>query len=402
MMRLAMAGCGVMGRRHVLGLGRLRAVGRLPFVLAAVCDPLAERAAALADLAGETLGRRPETFPDLATMLAATAVDALDLTTAPALHPAIAEEAFAAGLHVLVEKPIALTVSGGRAMVAAAAWAGRVLAVAENYRRDPMNRLARALLDAGAIGRPYLAVQSSSAWGERVIITPWRHRRTGGGIAVDMGVHYADILEYLLGPIVRLVGMGSLVDEVRLDERGAAHEADAEDLSVGVARFASGALASWTLDLAGRGEATFSRVIHGTEGTLAIPQDRTGKALRLTRRDGEGWRELDGAEQLALAPGFALDETTAALFGGERLAGYDLAWAEIDANLLAIELADFAAAIGQGRAPEVTGEMGLRSLAIAYGFLEAERLGRMLGVEEIVAGGATPYQDEIDAKLAGA
>src|SRR5690606_28193873 len=113
---------------------------------------------------------------------------ALDVTAAPLLHPRLAIEAFAAGLHVLVEKPIALTVRGGREMVVAAVRAARVLAVAENYRRDPVNRLAKSLIDSGAIGSPYLAIQASSGWGERVVITAWRHLRSAGGIAVDMGV----------------------------------------------------------------------------------------------------------------------------------------------------------------------------------------------------------------------
>jgi predicted dehydrogenase len=328
-------------------------------------------------------------------------VDALDLTTAPALHPVIAAGAFAAGLHVMVEKPIALTVRGGREIVAASR-ARLVLAVAENYRRDPINRLARALLDVGAIGRPYLAVQASSAWGERVIITPWRHRKAGGGIAVDMGVHYADILEYLLGPIHSIVGMGALVDETRVGSDGTAYPADAEDLTVGVARFANGALASWTLDLAGRGEAAFTRIIHGTGGTLAIPQDRTGKPLALTVRERGQTGAIGGDEQLALVPDFALDATTTALFGRDRLATYDLPFADIDANLLAIEFADFARAIETSDEPEVGGEQGLRSLAIAYGFLESERVGRILPVDELLDGRSTPYQDEIDLTLTSA
>jgi predicted dehydrogenase len=399
-LRLAIAGCGVMGRRHVRGLGKLRQIGRFPFALVAACDPVPENAAALADLAERTLGRRPRVFATLDELLASESVDALDITVAPALHPSLAVEAFAAGLHVLVEKPIALTVRGGREMLAAANASRCVLAVAENYRRDPINRLAKALIDAGAIGRAYLAVQASSGSGERVIITPWRHRKTAGGIAIDMGVHYADILEYLLGEISQVMGMGSLVDDVRIDRDGGEHPADAEDLTVGVARFAGGALASWILDLAGRGEECFRREIYGTQGTLAIPQDRTGRPPRLTVSEAGGTREVVGDEQLDLVPEFALDATTAALFGGERVAAYELAWADVDANLLAIELADFARAITDGRQPEVTGEMGLRSLAVAYGFLESERTGRMLDVAHIVDGQSTPYQDEIDAAMA--
>lgn len=402
MLRLAIAGCGIMGQRHVLGLAKLRGIDRLRFELVAACDPLTESGNALADLAGELLGERPRVFPDLEAMRREVEVDALDLTTAPALHPAIAGEAFAAGYHVMVEKPIALTVSGGRQIIDGSRRAGRVLSVAENYRRDPINRLAKVLLEAGTIGWPYLAAQWFSNWGERVIITPWRHRKAGGGIAIDMGVHYADILEYLLGPIESVVGMGALVDETRLGEGNIAYLADAEDVTVGVARFERGALASWMLDLAGRGEPLFTRAIHGAAGTLSIPNDRTGRPLQVAVREGGELRALSEAEQLAHLTDFALDETTAALFGGARIASYDLPWAETDANLLAIELDDFAEAIERGTSPEVSGEMGLRSLAISYGFLESQRLRRILPVAEILDGRGTPYQDEIDAALAAA
>lgn len=286
---LGLCGCGVIGRRHLLGLAKLRAVGRLRFDLVGLADPLPENADRLADLAAAELGRRPRVFPSLATMrhappLDALPLDALDLTTAPNLHAELAIAALAAGLHVLVEKPIALTVREGARMVAAAVAAGRRLAVAENYRRDPVNRLARALLDAGAVGRPFLAIQSSSGAGGRVIITPWRHRRRSGGIAVDMGVHYADLLEYFLGPAAAVVGMGAVVDRERRDDAGVLHPADAEDLTLGLVRFASGALASLTLILAGRGADHFRREISGTAGTLTIPPDRSGRPLALTRR----------------------------------------------------------------------------------------------------------------------
>jgi predicted dehydrogenase len=400
MMRLAIAGCGVMGRRHVRGLGRLRAVGRQRFELVAAIDPVASSADALADLAAELLGARPRTYPDLAAALADGALDALDIAAAPNLHLPIAREALAAGLHLLVEKPIALTTRQGLALVAAGEAAGRVVSVAENYRRDPINRLAKALIDAGAIGRPYLAVQSSSGAGEQVIITPWRHRRASGGIAVDMGVHYADILEYLLGPIDTVAGMGAVVDAERIAADGSRHPADAEDLAVGVLRFASGTIANLVLDMAGRGAGHFTRVVYGSRGSLAIPQDRTGHPLVLDVREAGVTRTLSDAEALALVPDFALDATTAALFGGDRLARYTADFATIDANLLAIEFDDLADAIARGVAPEVDGLQGARSLAIAYGLLESERLGRFVAVGRLLAGADSPYQDALDGGAA--
>ena len=230
---LALIGCGVMGRRHVLGLKALKDSGREPFHLAAVCDPVPESATGTADIAEELLGRRPDVFPDLTTLYGSTTVDAVDITTAPNFHLDVGEEALANGAHVMVEKPITLTIAQGRALVATADQAGRRLAVAENYRRDPINRLARAALDAGLIGRPFLITQSSSSGGEKVIITPWRHRKQSGGIVVDMGVHYTDLFEYYLGPLDSVGGMSAVIDHERGDPSGAFHPVDAEDLSVG-------------------------------------------------------------------------------------------------------------------------------------------------------------------------
>lgn len=385
---LALVGCGGMGRRHILGMKKLQQVGRLPFELAAVCDLLPENGEKAAALAGDLLGKRPHYYADLTSLIKSVAyLDGIIVTTTPETHVDVGLEAFAAGLHVLAEKPITLTLEQGRRLVKAGQDAGLKLAVAENYRRDPINRLAKALIDAGAIGRPFLANQLSSGSGEFVIITPWRHLKNRGGIVIDMGIHYADLLEYYLGPIDTVVGMSSVVDQQRIDQQGAAHPADAEDLSVGVARFRSGALANWLLSLAGRGEGLFLRTLYGTGGSLAIPGDRSGKALKLMQRQGGKDVPISEEEQLALVPDFALDDLTAALFGGARLSSYEMAWADIDANLLAIEQADFVDAFTTGREPEVNGVDGLRSLALVYSFIESERLGKIVSLDEMVASG---------------
>lgn len=394
---LGLVGCGWMARRHILGLRKLRDVNRSSFDLAAVCDIVPANSERAADLAADLLGRRPDVVPTLDALCGATPrLDAVLITTSPDAHTAAGVSALEAGLHVMVEKPLALTVRQGIELVGAARRAGRRLAVAENYRRDPVNRLAKALLEAGAIGRPFLAVQSSSGSGERVIITPWRHRKAGGGIVVDMGIHYADLLEYYLGPIESVAGMNAVVDRTRRDQTGEPHVADAEDLSVGVARFRSGALANWMLNFAGRGESHFMRVIYGERGSLSIPPDRSGRPLKLVqRRHGEDV-EIAADDLPGLAPDWRLDDTTAALFGGDRRATYTLEWADVDANLLAIEQSDFAEAIRAGREPEVSGVDGLRSLAIAYGFLDAERLGRSVMIDDLLRGEPAPYQQEIE------
>ncbi len=396
MLTLALVGCGGMGRRHLNGLHRLKGIGALPFQLVAVSDVYRANAERAADLAAHLLGERPRVFESVGHLRRGLEhVDAAIVATAPDSHAVVGIDALEGGMHVMVEKPIALTVGQGIALIESAARNGRKLAVAENYRRDPMNRLAKALVDAGVLGTVYLAVQASSGSGEKVIITPWRHRRQSGGIVVDMGIHYADLLEYFLGPMEQLFGFNAIVDPKRLDDTGTWHDVDAEDLSVGVTRFESGALGNWLVNLAGRGEPHFSRMIYGSNGSLSIPRDRSGSPLSLTLRRSGKDVPVGPPEQLDLVPAFALDDVTAALFGGARLASYQLEYADIDSNLLAIEQADFAAAILENRSPEVDGGTGLRALAISYGFLEAERLGHAVDVASLMANTNSPYQSTL-------
>lgn len=398
MLTLALIGCGGMGRRHLRGLQKLQVIGHQRFRLVAVCDIFAANAELAANQAEELLGERPQIFSSPTEMANAIgAVDAVIVTTMPDSHAQVGAEAFSLGMNVMVEKPIALTVEQGIELIAAAEKAGRKLAVAENYRRDPINRLAKALIEAGVIGSIHLAIQSSSGSGERVIITPWRHKKESGGIVVDMGIHYADLLEYFVGPITSVYGLNGIVDEKRIDSEGKWHNADAEDLSVGVARFENGAIGNYLIDCAGRGNGHFSRLIYGSKGSIEIPHDRSGKPLKLSlRRDGTD-TQLSPDEQLALVPDFALDDVTAKLFGGNRLGSYELEFAGIDANLLAIEQDDFASAIVEDRSPEVDGHFALRSLAIAYGFIESEHVGRPLDVDSLIKAENSPYQASIAA-----
>jgi predicted dehydrogenase len=386
-----------MGRRHIGGMQKLKSANRLDFDLVAVCDLFPASAGAAADLAEELLGRRPDVHTDLADV---RGVDGVILTTSPETHASLGVAAMEMGMHVLVEKPIDLTIPQAQRLVETGRRTGRKLAVAENYRRDPINRLAKALIDAGAVDRPYLAIQSTSGGGERVAITPWRHRLAKGGIIMDMGIHYADLLEYYLGPVTQMVGMNGIIDHERVDAQGQRHPVDAEDITAGVARYESGAIAHYLINRAGRGEGHYMRTIHGTGGSLSIPRDRSGQPNQLVQRRNGRDELIPEEAHLDLVPDFALDDVAAVLFGGERLSSYVMDFADIDANLLGVEQADFVDAIVQDRDPEVTGEIGMRSLALVLGFLESELLGRMVSMDEMLQGKPMLYQTKIERESA--
>lgn len=414
---LGLVGCGGMGLRHIQGLVELQQAGISPFELIAVCDARPEAAARAADMAEEGLGRRPEIHTGLDELLAGPTgrqIDAVDLVTDVGAHHSLGVPLLQAGLHVLCEKPLGLTVRACRLLVDAAAQSGAVLATAENYRRDPINRLVAALLQGGAIGRPFMAVQESVGGGRAVTITPWRHYKDRGGIVVDMGVHYTDLWQYFLGPIERIAGRVALFEPLReagplrgpmaaFYGGGAASaepvRATAEDTAAGQVAFAGGAIGQWLLSLAGHGEGYFTRRFYGSAGAMDAPADRSGRPIRLAGAADGGFRPLDDAAARALLPDFRLDEPTTRLFGASLLTSYDLPFEAIDRKLLALELEDFGQAILAGRPPEVDGQGGLDAVAAIYAFFESAALGREVTLAEVVSGAADAYQREIDSAL---
>ena len=129
----------------------------------------------------------------------------------------VASDLLDLGLHTLCEKPLALTIRGCNRIIAAAQRSGRVLSVAENFRRDPINRLVRALLDDGAIGERQFIMETAVRGRDTLIITPWRHQKLTGAITLDAGVHSADILQYYFGDAATVYGQTRLFEKTRVD-----------------------------------------------------------------------------------------------------------------------------------------------------------------------------------------
>jgi predicted dehydrogenase len=408
--RTALIGCGGMGQRHALGFEALGRAVKPAVDVVAVCDTDSANAARLAAEVERISGRRPAIYGRVDDVAADASIDAADVVTDAASHYAVALPLLQAGKHVLCEKPLALTVRSCRALVDAAHAAGVVLATAENYRRDPMNRLAKAVLDAGLLGQVHVLVQQAIGGNDEIIITPWRHMKNSGAIGLDMGAHYADIVQYYLGEIDTVYGRGLIAEPVR--HRRAAPELDlesyrarfqamperivptGEDSVIALLRLRSGVTASLIYVPSGPGHSYWQRSVHGRAGSIQIPGDRSGGEVALYRADGV----LRGTQLLAELEGFALDDTTAALFGADTVS-YQLPGSTVDAALLAIELQDFGQAVQQGRAAEVDGWAGTTAVAAVLAAYESDRLGRSVSMAEVLDGSVSGYQDEIDAGL---
>lgn len=395
-----------MGRRHLRGYGALARASGARIELAAVCDPRLQAAEDAADFAQRLLGTRPAVFGDHEQLIASGVVEALDVVTDPSSHHLVVVAALDSGLHVICEKPLGVTVRACQAMLDAAARSGAVLATAENYRRDPPNRLAQAVLARGLLGQVHLMMETDVGGDDRVILSPWRHLREYGSIALDMGVHYADIFRYYFGDLEWVSGTAFVAEPTRVMPDGASPAAGVEQVSPGVMRATgedslvagyetvSGVRIQLCYIPSGPGHQWLSRSVHGRRGSMRIAADRSGGQVVVQL----GQRSLSGAELRRELGGFELHGVTAALFGPDGTE-YDLPSEDADAALIAIELDDFARALDAGRPPEVTGRDGLLAVAAVWAVAESRERCKVVRVADVADGTASSAQDDVDAAL---
>jgi predicted dehydrogenase len=142
-----------------------------------------------------------ELFADHKFMAEALALDAVILCTPPATHPAIAIDLLQSGIHVLCEKPLAISTAAASEMFAVATRHDRVLTMASKFRFAADLVAARALIENGHIGDPVYfhlsfcsPVSMTGRWNADPLLS-------GGGVLMDNGPHAADIVRFLLGPV---------------------------------------------------------------------------------------------------------------------------------------------------------------------------------------------------------
>jgi predicted dehydrogenase len=203
--------CAIVGVGAVVEDLHLPALRGLPQVeVAAACEPDGERARRFQERTSV-----PRVYPTLDELLAReTGIDFVDIATPAHTHYDIVRQALDAGLHVLVEKPLALTAREGTVLAHLARSKGRKLCVLQNYRyRTPMLRAEEALR-AGRLGT-LGSMTMTCHWG----YDPFSERRgwdwadkTTRLLLYELGVHYADLAVHYAGPLRAMTGFHAVTD----------------------------------------------------------------------------------------------------------------------------------------------------------------------------------------------
>lgn len=196
MIRVGILGAGFMGTTHA------RALARIPGVeVAAIASLEREKAECLvAEVGGEVSS-------DLEWMYAQPDIDVIDVCLPTPLHPETAVRAMQAGKHVIMEKPLALSLPGADAMLAAAQHSGKYLMVAHVLRFWPEYVAIRKLVGSGRIGAPRLAtayrLSGMPQWAD------WfRDPQAFGGAVLDLHIHDLDLMNWLFGRPQRASAVG--------------------------------------------------------------------------------------------------------------------------------------------------------------------------------------------------
>ena len=278
--------------------------------------------------------------PSYETILADKNIDAIINTTPNSVHRETTMAAAHAGKHVFLDKPIANSVADGRALTEACRKAGVVLGMGYQRRREGHFRWIKQQIEAGVFGK--LVNAESNISRDRlgkIDLSSWRYQASGmpGGVMLQIGIHYVDVLTYLMGPVKAVSARAAQL----------VLPGDNPDVASLILEHDNGALSTVNASYASASE-YYLMNIYGKDAS-AYYDLHTG--LRWLKR---------GAETPEAVSCSKIDTF-------------------VD------ELEEFAAAVRGHGAPEVDGEKATLSLAVMHAGIRSAQEGQRVEIAEILA-----------------
>jgi predicted dehydrogenase len=270
------------------------------------------------------------------------AIEAIVNTTPNNVHLETTQAAADAGKHVFLDKPIANTVADGQRITELCEKAGIVLSLGYQRRREDHFRWIKREIDAGRFGRLVQAEANISRDRlGKIDLSSWRYQAVGmpGGVMLQIGIHYVDVLEMLMGPVKRVSGMSAQL----------VLPGDNPDVANLILEHENGALSNLTACYASASE-YYMMNVYGKEASAYY--DLFG-----------GLRHLRRGESAALPVATEKNDT------------------------LREELEEFARCVRKRERPETGGAWATRNLAVIKAGIKSARERRVIEVAEVLAGG---------------
>lgn len=318
------------------------------------------RLKACADLDMEVASAKAAEFSILAMsvsdLLADPEIDLVINLTIPRVHAAVSQDILRSGKHVYSEKPLAVTVKEGRAVLDLAREKNLRVGCAPDTFLGAGYQTCRKLIDSGLIGRPVAGSAFMLAMGpESWHPNPGFFYQVGAGPMMDMGPYYVTALIHLLGPVQAVCAMTSMARTERLatcpEHFGEMLPVEVPTHYSGSLLFASGAVITLgvSFDVVNHGHRPIE--IYGTEGSLAAPDPNTfGGPVSLFRQGAREWSDIP------------------LLFNYQE-------------NSRSIGVADMAHAIQSGRPHRCSGDQALHALEVMQAFEASHRERRWVEIE---------------------
>jgi UDP-N-acetyl-2-amino-2-deoxyglucuronate dehydrogenase len=340
-LRFGMVGCGVIGPVHA------EAIASLPDTqLVAVTDIIPERAQQLAEK------YRAASCTDLQEMLVRERLDVVIVCTPSGLHGEHACQVMRAGCHVIVEKPMEISLAAIDEMLQVQQETGVKLAVISQHRFDPASQQVRDLLEEHAFGRLVLGNAIVPWWRSQGYYDSGSWRGTwkldGGGVLMNQSIHSIDLLQWFMGPVRSVCAYTDTL----------AHRMETEDVAVAVLRFANGALGTIAATTGAYPGVSTRIEIYGDRGSAVIENDNLSY-LHLARDDRVEVGAYGGGPQQSkkVSESSTTAQNPAALSFRSH----------------ALQIADMIRAIREDGTPLVDGYAARRPIEIILGIYESAR-----------------------------
>jgi UDP-N-acetyl-2-amino-2-deoxyglucuronate dehydrogenase len=252
-------GCGVIAEFHTRAIAEIDGAG-----VVAVYDTVPARAAKIAEQAGGGC----QAYGDLDAMLAHPGLNVVSVCTPSGAHREPAVRAARAGKHVVVEKPLEITVPRCDAIINACDEAGVQLCAIFPSRFSPANVALKRAIDEGRFGRLTLGDTYVKWWRSQEYYdsTGWRGTWAldGGGALMNQSIHNVDLIQWLMGDVASLQAMTAMLCHERIE---------VEDTAIAMVRFQNGALGVIEAATSAYPGLLKRTEIHGENGSVRVEQD---------------------------------------------------------------------------------------------------------------------------------